>query len=170
MTQAVPEISATPAVRMLSSRQQAYLEAMDIAVWNLREPEPVETGAARGHAQLKLGPGRGGILLVCAADSESAGRLANDINRTLGGTPVWAWPLAGEDVVGLDSAVEENLFTTVAFFGRELAMQFFTGEPPAHVKSAKLVVLPSMQEIQHSAGARRTLWASFCRSGMIDPS
>ncbi len=117
---------------------------------------------------MKLGPGSGGILLVCAADNESAGRLANDINRTLGGAPVWAWPFADEDATGLENAVEENLFTTVAFFGRELAMQFFADEPPAHFKSAKLVLLPSMQDIQHNAGARRALWTSICQSGMID--
>jgi DNA polymerase III psi subunit len=153
---------------MLSGRQQAYLEAMDITVWNLREPAPGVTAAASGHVQLKLGPGSGRILLVCAADSESADRLANDISRTLGGATVWAWPFGGEDTIGLDSAVEENLFTTVAFFGRQLALQFFADEPPAHFKSAKLVVLPSMQEIQGSGGARRTLWRSICRSGMIE--
>jgi len=155
---------------MLDSRRQAYLEAMDIAVWNLREPVSAVSVAARGHGQLKLGPGNGGVLLVCAADKESAGRLANDINRTLGGAPVWAWPFADEGAVGLEHAVEENLFTTVAFFGKELAMQFFASQPPAHVKSAKLVLLPSMREIQNSAGARRALWTSFCRSGMIDQS
>jgi DNA polymerase III psi subunit len=154
---------------MLSSRQQAYLEAMDIEVWNLRAAVPGVTAATTGHAQLKLGPGRGGVLLVCATDSESAGRLANDINRSLGGAPVWAWPVGDADGISLDCAVEENLFITVAFFGRQLAQQFFAGEPPAHCKSATLVVLPSMQELQRSGGARRTLWRSICRSGMIDP-
>lgn len=158
-----------PVVHMLSSRQQAYLEAMDIAVWNLREAVPAVTAATTGHAQLKLGPGRGGVLLVCAIDSQSAGRLANDINRSLGGAPVWAWPVSDADSISLDCAVAENLFTTVAFFGRQLAQQFFAGEPPAHCISAKLVVLPSIQELQHSGGARRTLWRSICRSGMIDP-
>jgi DNA polymerase III psi subunit len=154
---------------MLSSRQQAYLEAMDIAVWNLRDTAPGVTTVATEHAKLKLGPGNAGVLLVCATDSESAGRLANDINRSLGGAPVWAWPVSDPDGISLDCAVEENLFTTVAFFGRQLAQQFFAGEPPAHCISAKLVVLPSIQELQHSGGARRTLWRSICRSGMIDP-
>jgi len=151
---------------MLSNRQQAYLRAMDITVWNLRRTTPsvkVET------AMLKLGPGSGGVLLVCGADHESAGRLANDIDRSLGSAPVWAWPIAGEDgAVGLEDAVGEYLFTTVAFFGERLARQFFAGDPPANIRSAKLVVLPSMQDVQDSAAARRALWAGFCKTGMID--
>ncbi|HEY5775219.1 MAG TPA: DNA polymerase III subunit psi [Xanthomonadales bacterium] len=153
---------------MLSNRQQAYLDAMDIGVWNLREPVLPVSNAAVNLAQLKLGPGSGGILLVCAADTDSASRLANDINRVLGGAPVWAWPFDGTDAVDLGNAVAENLFTTVAFFGGELASRFFTGEPPAHLNSANIVLLPSMQDIQSKAGARRALWDSFCRSGMVD--
>jgi hypothetical protein len=154
---------------MLSDRQQAYLDAMDIGVWNLREPVvPPVTDAAVDPVLLKLGPGSGGILLVCAADTDSASRLANDINRVLGGAPVWAWPFDGADAVDLGNAVAENLFTTVAFFGKALASRFFAGEPPAHLNSADLVLLPSMQDIESEAGARRVLWASFCRSGMVD--
>lgn len=161
---AIPKAALNPVIRMLSNRQQAYLRAMDITVWNLRGSAP---SVKADTALLKLGPGSGGVLLVCDADYESAGRLANDIDRSLGGSPVWAWPFDGEGAVGLDSAVEEHLFTTVAFFGEELARQFIAGEPPAHVRSAKLVVLPAMQDIRGSAAARRALWASFCRSGMI---
>jgi len=153
-----------PATRMLSNRQQAYLRAMDITVWN---PRRSAASAKADTALLKLGPGSGGVLLVCDADHESAGRLANDIDRSLGGSPVWAWPFDGEGAIGLDSAVEEQLFTTVAFFGQELARQFIAGQPPAHVRTAKLVVLPAMQDLHASAAARRALWASFCRSGMI---
>ena len=150
---------------MLSSRQHAYLQAMDIPVWKLRG---AAAPAAAADALLKLGPGSGGVPLVGGADHESAGRPANDIVRVLGGSPVWAWPVDGEEAVTLDSAVEEHLFTTVAFFGAELASQFFGGEPPALVRSAQLVILPAMREIRDSAGARRALWAGFCKSGMID--
>jgi len=149
---------------MPSGLQQAYLQAMDIPVWKLRTP----AAAAASNALLKLGPGSGGVLLVCGADHETAGRLANDIVRALGGSPVWAWPVAEEDAVGLDKAVEEHLFTKVAFFGKEVASRFFDGEPPAHIRSAQLIMLPAMQDIQADAGARRALWAGFCRSGMID--
>jgi len=154
-----------PAARMLSSRQRAYLQAMDIPVWSLRFATPSEPAAG---ALLKLGPGSGGVLLVCGADHESAGRLANDIVRPLSGSPVWAWPLDDEEAVALDSAVEEHLFTTVAVFGEELARRFFAGEAPALIGSAQLVILPAMQDIQNSAEARRALWAGFCKSGMID--
>jgi len=150
---------------MLSSRQRAYLQAMDIPVWNLRVAAPAEPVSG---ALLKLGPGSGGVLLVCGADHESAGRLAGDIVRTLGGSPVWAWPVDSEEAVALDGAIDEHLFTTVAFFGEELAMRFFAGKPPALARSAQLVILPAMQDIQNSGEARRALWAGFCESGMID--
>jgi len=150
---------------MLDRRQRAYLEAMDIPVWTLRVAGP---SAPASGAMLKLGPGSGGVLLVCGADHESAGRLANDIVRPLSGSPVWAWPVEDGEAVALDAAVEEHLFTTVAFFGAELARQFFAGEPPAFVRSAQLVILPAMQDIQNSAEARRALWAGFCKTGMTD--
>ena len=153
--------------RMHSSLRQAYLEAMDIAVWSLRQPASPETGIAKNHVQLKLSPGNAGSLLICAADTDSAGRLANDISRTLGSAPVWAWPSDDTGTVDLPGAVEDKLFTTVAIFGEELAMQFFEGELPAHLNSAKLVLLPSMQDIQNMAESRRTLWATLCRSGML---
>jgi len=156
------------AIRMTAARQQAYLDAMDIPVWSLRAPVVPEAEAGEKLARLKLGPGSGGILLVCAADSDSAGRLANDIKRVLGGAPVWAWPYPDDDAVDLNHAVQESLFTTVAFFGRQLALQFFAGELPAHLNSAKLVLLPSMPDIQNQAEARRVLWATFCKSGMLE--
>lgn len=163
-----PETGMNPAVRMLSNRQQAYLDAMDIGVWSLREPVGPEAPLAGNLAQLKLGPGSSGILLVCAADTDSASRLANDISRVLGGSPVWAWPFTDPDAVNLSRAIDENLFTTVAIFGRQLATQLFDGELPAHLNSAKLVLLPSMQDIQGRAVSRRELWLTLCRSGMLE--
>lgn len=167
-----PKKGVTPvtANSMATDRQQAYLDAMDIPVWNLREPVVSEAKVVEQPARMKLGPGSGGILLVCAADSDSAGRLANDINRVLGGAPVWAWPYLDDGAVDLNHAVQESLFTTVAFFGRQLASQFFAGELPPHLNSAKLVLLPSMPDIQNQAEARRVLWATFCRSGMLEKS
>lgn len=158
----------TAAIRMPSNVQQAYLDAMDIGVWVLREPATAETGAACGRPRLKLGPGSSGILLICEADADLAGSLASDINRTLGVAPVWAWPDDGEIAVDLGSAIEENLFTTVAIFGNALAIQITEGKLPPRLNSANLLVLPSMQEIQNQADARRALWASFCRSGVLE--
>ena len=77
---------------MIDSKQQAYLDALDIGVWCLRESPTVEIPGSELETGLKLGPGGGGILLVCAQDSHSASRLANDISRALGSVPVWAWP------------------------------------------------------------------------------
>lgn len=156
---------------MLSSRQRVYLDAMDIGVWILRsQPASAPPGLAsttNSPPGLKLGPGGGGILLICAADTDSASRLANDIGRALGSVPVWSWPDADADTVKLPAAIEENLFTTVAIFGTGLAMEFFDGELPVAVGSANLLVLPSMQDLQNRADARRELWATLCRSGIV---
>jgi DNA polymerase III psi subunit len=152
---------------MISNRQLAYLDAMDIGVWSLREPATTAASAPVTTVGLKLGPGSGGVLLICAADTDSATRLANDISRALGSLPVWAWPHADTRAVKLTGVVEENLFTTVAIFGNQLATQFFDGELPASLNSAKLVLLPAMQDLQNRPEARRALWATLCRSGMV---
>jgi len=162
---------------MISNRQRAYLDAMDIGVWSLREvaapsassptASPPMASAASSAPGLKLGPGGGGILLLCAADTDSASRLANDIARALGNVPVWAWPDDDASSVELTSAVEDNLFTTVAIFGDELAARFFDGDLPASLNSAKLVLLPAMQDLQSRAEARQMLWTTFCRAGMV---
>lgn len=161
-------MTPVPVVAMLNSRQQAYLDAMDIGVWSLREPEVPVKDSAQQSVRLKLGPGGGGVLLICAADNESASRLANDINRALGRVPVWAWPLDDDDTVDLKRAIDDKLFTSVAIFGERLARQFFDGEPPACINSANLVILPSMQDIQSQPAARQALWLTFCRSGMLE--
>ena len=152
---------------MIDTRQKAYLDAMGIRVWSLRENPTPAISATDNAPRLRLGSGNGGILLVCAADTDSASRLANDISRALGAVPVWAWPDDDDSTTELDTAVDDKLFTTVAIFGHELAGRFFGQELPASVNSAKLVLLPSMQDIQSSADARRTLWATFCRAGMV---
>ena len=191
----------------VSKRQKAYLDAMGIGVWSLREQPQVNahkadelpvdavidasveaavavvTDAPTDVAVetpdmsspettpctpgLKLGPGDGGVLLVCAEDSDSASRLANDIGRALGEVPVWAWPDTAQEVVQLTDAVAEHLFTTVAIFGDELAQRFFEDELPANIHGANLVRLPAMQDIASQTLARRTLWAALCRAGMV---
>jgi len=161
-------MTPTRAVRMTSNRQLAYLDAMDIGVWFLSETCSSATPDTDNAPELKLGPGGGGILLICAADTDSASRLANDISRVLGSIPVWGWPHAGVSAVNLTAAVEDNLFTTVAIFGDELALQFFDGALPASLNSAKLVLLPAMQDIQGRAETRQALWATLCRSGMVN--
>lgn len=149
------------------ANQRAYLDAMGIPVWTLRETAEIEPTAVEPGLSLKLGPGSGGVLLICAAVAESAGKLANDINRLLGGVPVWSWPDDGEDAVKPDVAVDENLFTTVAVFGADLAERIFGSETPQSLNSASLVLLPSMPDLEESAQARQALWAGLCRSGMV---
>lgn len=179
--------------QMISERQHAYLDAIGIEVWSLREsdlltqpqaqpqpqpqaqaqvsaPAPVQavgTSTQESGLRLRIGSGSGGLLLVCAADVDSASRLANDISRALGSVPVWAWPNDEETAVELATAVDEKLFTTVAVFGDDLAGRFFAGQLPSAVSSAKLVLLPSMQDIQTSAEARQSLWDTIYRSGMV---
>lgn len=161
---------------MISQRQHAYLDAIGIEVWSLREPalpaSPQVVAACSSVAapRLKIGTGSGGILLVCTADVDSASRLANDIARALGSIPVWAWPDEEAAAIDLATVVDEKLFTTVAVFGDALAGLFFNGDLPVSVSSAKLVLLPSMQDIQTSADVRRSLWATFCKSGMVSIS
>jgi DNA polymerase III psi subunit len=152
---------------MINSRQQAYLDAMDIGVWCLRETPSIKTCVPASQPGLKLGPGGGGVLLVCAADNHSASRLANDISRTLGSVPVWAWPSSDSNAAKLADAVEENLFTTVAIFGKDLAGQFLEGDLPVSLGSAKLVLLPAMDDIQDHADAKRALWTTLCHTGLV---
>ena len=189
--------------QVLSKRQKAYLDAMGIGVWSLREqpqtvadtvdelpvdadidartevvadvptdkPEHTPVVSAvkipPGTPGLKLGPGGGGVLLVCAEDVDSASKLANDIDRALGEVPVWAWPDTDQEAVQLTDAVAEHLFTTVAIFGGELAQRFFEDELPANVHGANLVQLPAMRDIADQAETRRTLWKVLCRAGMV---
>ncbi len=152
---------------MMSSRQQAYLEAMGIDTWCLRETPATKTPPADVVPVLKLGPGGGGILLICEADTDSASRLANDIGRALGSVPVWAWPDQQVDGISLSTAIDENMFTTVAIFGRELAAQLLPGEIPLSLGSARLVVLPEMRNIKVHAEAKQVLWTTLCRTGMV---
>lgn len=152
---------------MTDARQRAYLEAMGVAVWTRRKAGPLVVEDKVLASGIKLGPGSGGTLLVCAADSDSATRLANDINRALGIVPVWAWPDSGTGAVSLTDAIGEHLFTTVAIFGSELARQFISADIPSTMQAARLVLLPDMQSIQNQATARRLLWAELCRNNMV---
>jgi len=152
---------------MINSRQQAYLDAMEIGVWQLRKVSIPQAPAVVNEVGLKLGPGGGGILLICAVDSDSASRLANDISRSVGSNPVWAWPHADTNAVRLSNAIEDHLFTTVAIFGDDLARALFDGDLPASLNSANIVLLPAMQGLQDSSEARKLLWSVLCRSGMV---
>jgi len=152
---------------MTGGRQQAYLEAMGISLWESRTAAQLQTPPIADVPGLKLGPGSGGILLICTADTEAASKLSNDISRSLGSVPVWAWPDSNAEAISPDDAVDENLFTSVAIFGEKLAGQFFGGDMPTRLKSASLVLLPDMHDLELRAEARRELWQLLCRSGMV---
>ncbi len=155
------------ASRKIGGSTLAYLDAMGITVWVQRATTAVAGAVADRDSTLKLGPGSGGILLICATDTEPASKLANDIVRSLGCVPVWSWLDDGEGAVKPAAAVAENLFTTVAVFGTELAEQFFGRDLPKNLHSANLVLLPSMRDLETRAEARRALWTDLCRSGMV---
>jgi hypothetical protein len=143
---------------------------MGIGAWRLRETGLVDVFDREKAPGLRLCTGSGGVLLVCNADTDSASRLANDINRTLGNVPVWAWPATDAGAVKIDDAIEEHLFTSVVFFGRDLAELFIGPHFPSHLNSAKFVLLPSMQELHGQSEARQLLWRTFCRSGLVNSS
>ena len=152
---------------MIDNCQHAYLDALGIDVWQLRKPARVADPFIDDAPGLKLGPGAGGTLLVCATDSDSASKLANDISRTLGSVPVWAWPVHDAGATGLTEAVSVQLFTTVAIFGDGLARRFFGDSVPASLLTSRVVLLPEMPDLQEQATARRTLWRTLCRTGMV---
>jgi DNA polymerase III psi subunit len=154
---------------MIDTRQQSYLDAMGIDVWTLRDsaPETLPVAEKVSAPRLKLGPGKGGTLLICAGADESAGKLANDISRLLGSVPVWAWPHSSESGPLLEDAVCERLFTTVAIFGHDLASRFFGTEPPVSLNTSRVVLLPGLSKLENSPDARKSLWLTMCRSGMV---
>ena len=106
-------------------------------------------------------------MLICAKDSDSASKIANDISRSLGRMPVWAWPDSDKQSILPGDAVDENLFTCVAVFGEATGRLLFGNNLPASLGSAKLVQLPAMAELAGNESARRELWSILCRSGMI---
>ena len=154
--------------RKLDSRQQAYLNAIGITTWVLRGTGTAATQRNCVVPLLKLGPGGGGALLICSEDTDSASPLASDINRSLSGVPVWAWPCENEGgLVTLSAAVEDHLFTCVAFFGTELAARFVGDNLPASIQTAKLVLLPAIQDLKRNPKARRRMWSVLCQSDIV---
>ena len=90
---------------MISSRQQAYLEAIGIEVWSLRnQPAASETSACSTFGEgpgLRLASGDSGILLICEADIDSANRLANEI---------YCWSGAGLKFTDGSNIIDEKRF------------------------------------------------------------
>jgi DNA polymerase III psi subunit len=138
---------------MIEAQRRAYLEAMDISVW-LQKP------AAADRSRLIIGPGSSGTLLVCGQAEDSASLLAGDICRFLGDNPVWAWPdtEGSSESLALENAIDEFLFTRVLLFGQSLASGLFSGLIEKVLGSASIMLVPELDDLKVSAGARRDLW------------
>ena len=143
----------------MQGRKKAYLEAMGIPVWELRNAVQTESAAQA----VQLGPGAGQVLLLGSAADESAAKLSSDISRCLKSEPVWGWPAGDESGVRLEDSVGERLFTHVLVFGPETETVIFGGPAPDLVGSAVVVRAPSLEEIAQSGAGRRKLWAMLCQ-------
>lgn len=141
---------------MTELRRRAYLEALGIDIWLARSEQ--SAGAA-----LTIKPGQGSVLLIADSPSACAGELAADIQRSLGGDAVWAWPVqpgegAGE---GLDNAIRQQLFTRVVVFGKDIAGQVLGDEPPVVLLSSAITVSLRLEELAFDGQAKRSLWADL---------
>ena len=149
----------------MTAQRAAYLEALGIPVW-VRKGQAAATSRPAA-AGLRLGPGTGRFLLLCAGADETAGRLAADIARVLGEEPVWAWPAVEETGAAVESAVDEHLFTNLLVFGAETACQVFGASAPRTVNSARVLVVPGMAELAAEPGARAGLWRTLCDNRLV---
>ncbi len=172
---------------MTPDARLAYLEALGIPLWVRREklaafsPAPAsaipgtvpETAVvpaapvARKPRSVRLSPGEGPGLLICAGPGEASGALAGDLGRTLGGQPAWAWPDSGNAAQPVEDASKARMFTALVVFGAGLARTIFGGKPPVSCGAARVVVAPSMAELKSNADARRECWRVLRESGVI---
>ena len=154
---------------MADAHQLAYLKALGIPVWVRRgdSGQADQMSDQWAVSTLKLGPGSSSILLVCSNTNEPAGQLASDIARAFSGEPVWAWPAGGEDVHSVESAVNEQLFTTVVVFGQALAWQVFGKQVPEMIGPARILVVPGMNDLTTCPAERRRLWQTMCSRRLV---
>ncbi len=151
---------------MNEARRRAYLEALGLPVWVLRDAAPAEEAPSAPAAGLRVCPGSGGTMLVCGGAAETSSVLAADIVRAVGGDPAWAWPERGEGKgTPVSDAVDERLLTAVVVFGAALADEVFGGEAPGTVGSARVVVAPRLSAVATDPKARRTLWRLLLEAG-----
>jgi len=149
----------------MTSRHTAYLEAMGIPVWVRKE---FAAQAGRDElAGLRLGPGSGQFLLLCANAGETAGHLASDIARVFSAEPVWAWPAIDEPGQTAETAVDEHLFTTLVIFGAEAAGQVFGEDVPGVIGPARVLEAPAMKELANDPAARSRLWDTMCSKRLV---
>lgn len=128
---------------------------------------PASPRVERKPRALRLGPGEGPGLFLCAGPGEASGPLAGDLGRTLGGQPAWAWPDAGSAARPVETVSEERMFTAIVVFGAGLARAVFGGQPPVTCGAARVLIAPSMAELKSSAKARQACWKVLRESGVI---
>ncbi|MDX1459835.1 MAG: DNA polymerase III subunit psi [Xanthomonadales bacterium] len=148
---------------MSQARRRAYLAAMDIPVWVLRGSEPVSESPPSG---VRVGPGNGSVLLLCADPEEASLPIAADIARALAGEPVWAWPEEGDEGEPLEAAVAERMLTHVVIMGSELETRLLGGPVSGVIGSAGVLRAPGMRELISSPSQRKSLWDQLCRHGL----
>ena len=172
------------------TRQQAYLEALQITPWVRRslppetaQPEdspaaasPPESPATTSdfqasvplaEARLAFGPGAGGCLLLGPSQAAAAQQVASDLSRSLGQPPVWCWPAEDETAKAAHAACDERLATDLLILGPALASLMFGADLPERSGSARVLLLPSLDELAASAEARRACWQALRSSGIL---
>lgn len=150
---------------MIEARRRAYLEAMGFEVWVAKAAAPhatarVAASVASPAGLIRVGPGQGSTLLVCATAADTAGKFAADVVRALGGDPAWAWPDRADagGGVALEEAIGARLFTRVFVFGDEAARWLFAGEIPQVIASAAVTVVDSLEVLAVRGAAKQALW------------
>lgn len=139
---------------MIEARKQAYLEAMGFEIWVAKPPPPE-------WDRLLVRPGQGSTLLVCSSPEQCTSLLGGDINRAIGGDPVWAWPdpAGSPDSPRLEEVVRDGLFTRVIVFGEKAADRMFGSRVPAVVISSAVSVVADIEELAIRGTAKQALWA-----------
>ncbi len=138
---------------MIESQRRAYLDALGFDVWVARPAEPARD-------RLVISPGRGSILLICDSPIVSVTKLAGDITRALGGSPVWAWPdpEGGPDSPTVEDAVIDRMFTRVIVFGAGLGEQLFGVTIPEILVSSAVSVTAAIDDLAVRGSQKKGLW------------
>lgn len=168
-----------------TARRHEYLEAMGIDVWvpvhriagarattGTEDAAPIPVATPEPGTGIVIGPGTGSLMLLCANSREASTPLAADIARCLDCEPVWSWLSPADSGAGvpLEQAIAERLFTRVLVFGRALAGAGIDPAAPVLVLgSARLLLVPSLPELEQKATARRALWAELSVNNWCGP-
>ena len=150
----------------MDAQRLAYLDAMGIDVWQPRGAgtESVEEPSEPG---ITVSAGDGDILCVVASKADTALELARGIGSAMRCPPVWAWP-SDSDTESLTpaDAVREKMLTQVLVFGKELAGQVLGENAPEVISTARVHVVPGLEELARDKDAKRQLWRLMNENGI----